>query len=37
MVVMMGVPGSGKSTLAKRLIEAYPEFVRVNQDEMKTR
>jgi hypothetical protein len=28
---------SGKSTLAKRLIDAYPEFVRVNQDEMKTR
>jgi len=34
MIVMCGLPGSGKSTLAQK---EYPGFVRINQDELKSR
>jgi len=37
MLIMVGVPGSGKSTVANRLINMNNNWVRVNQDEMKTR
>ncbi|KAL6062792.1 60S ribosomal protein L44 Q [Balamuthia mandrillaris] len=37
-LLLMGVPGSGKSTLANRLLNVgFPQWERVNQDEMGTR
>jgi predicted kinase len=37
MIIMVGVPGSGKSTVANRLIKMNQNWIRVNQDELKTR
>jgi len=37
MLIMVGVPGSGKSTVANRLLSMNQNWIRVNQDEMKTR
>jgi predicted kinase len=37
MLIMVGVPGSGKSTVANRLLTMNKNWVRVNQDELKTR
>lgn len=33
-IVMCGIPGSGKSTYASL---AYPEYIQINQDELKTK
>ena len=38
MLMLMGFPGSGKSTVARKLQELMPKkYVRINQDELKTR
>jgi len=38
LVLLVGLPGSGKSTFSRALEQAMPyKFVRINQDELKTR
>ncbi|KAF9115551.1 hypothetical protein BGX27_007438 [Mortierella sp. AM989] len=36
-LLLVGPPGSGKSTFAKALTRVFPEFVRVNQDDLGSR
>lgn len=37
MIILVGVPGSGKSTLAHKMVKLNTNWVRVNQDDLKTR
>ena len=37
LIILVGIPGCGKSFFAEQLVSSDPRYVRINQDQLKTR